>query len=172
MERKLTNLDDISAFKLIDDEQERLYDLQDECSVSWTNSAGWPVSMPHSYVRVDGKFWIHTTVNRQRVKAFRARPQTCVTVSGIGTEMYGCMVTNKTLATVHDGDRDLVRWLLPLFLRRVGKAADDESLNQQMLLLDTPNRVVIEFDPVESFSYNSQALRKAIGENGYDRWQQ
>lgn len=167
---EMQNLEDLSPYKLSADEQEKLFELQDECTISWTNKAGWPVSMPHSFVRSDGKFWVHATTNRKRVQAFRARPQTCVTVSGLGTEMSGCMVTTKTSATVHDGDRDLVRWLLPLFLKRVGKATDEEALNQQLALLDSPGRVVIEFDPVESFTYNSQALRKAIAAQGYNRW--
>lgn len=38
------------------------------------------------------------------------------------------MVTTKTMAKVHDGDRDLVRWLLPLFLARVGMAADESRI--------------------------------------------
>jgi hypothetical protein len=84
--------------------------------------------------------------------------------------MIGAMITTKTLATVHDGDRDLVRWLLPLFLKRVGMAADDEAFDQQMALLDTPARVVIEFDPVDFFTYNSEALSRAVASSGYDRW--
>lgn len=39
-----------------------------------------------------------------------------------------------------------------------------------MVLLDSPGRVVIEFHPVESSTYNSQALRKAVAAQGYNRW--
>ncbi|PXW32660.1 pyridoxamine 5'-phosphate oxidase family protein [Nocardia sp. 348MFTsu5.1] len=170
MTEKLDNLEDLSAFKLTADEREKLFELQDECTVSWTNKDGWPVSMPHSFVRSEGKFWVHTASNRKRVQALRARPQSCITVSSLGTEMIGAMITTKTLATVHDGDRDLVRWLLPLFLKRVGMAADDEAFDQQMALLDTPARVVIEFDPVDFFTYNSEALSRAVASSGYDRW--
>ncbi|WP_148302153.1 hypothetical protein [Tomitella biformata] len=170
MEEKMQNLEDLSAFKYSEAERERLFELQDECTVSWTNKAGWPVSMPHSFVWSEGKFWVHTTTNRLRVRALRARPQSCIVVSALGTELNAGMVTAKTMATVHDGDRDLVRWLLPLFLKRVGKGADEEAMKQQMTLLDTPARVVLEFDPVDFFSYNSQALRKSISSNGYDKW--
>jgi hypothetical protein len=48
------------------------------------------------------------------------------------------MVTAKTRATVHHGDRDLVRWLLPLFFDRVGMGPDAESRAQLMELFDTP----------------------------------
>ncbi|MEV2218311.1 hypothetical protein AB0E01_00345 [Nocardia vinacea] len=170
MEKRLDNLEDLSAFKLSDDDRERLFELQNECTVCWTNKDGWPVGMPHSFVWSDGKFWVHTTTNRKRVRALRARPQSCIVVSSLGTEMIGAMVTTKTMAKVHDGDRDLVRWLLPLFLARVGMAADEESLRQQTELLDTPGRVVIEFDPVDSFTYDSRALSQAVAASGYDRW--
>ncbi len=170
MAKRIDNLEDLSAFKLSEDDREKLFDLQHECTVSWTNKDGWPVSMPHSFVRSEGKFWVHTTTNRKRVQALRARPESCVVVSSLGTEMTGAMVTSKTMATVHDGDRDLVRWLLPLFLKRVGMGADEEATNQQLSLLDTPNRVVVEFDPVQVFTYNSQALRQAVASSGYDRW--
>lgn len=166
----MQNLEDLSAFKLTDDERAVLFESQNECTVCWTNKAGWPVGMPHSFVWSDGKFWVHTTTNRKRVSALRARPQSGIVVSSLGTEMVGAMVSTKTMATVHDGDRDLVRWLLPLFLRRVGMASDEESMRQQMELLDTPGRVVLEFDPIESFTYNSQALSKAVASSGFDHW--
>lgn len=170
MDKKIDNLEDLSAYKLSEADRERLFELQDECTVSWTNKDGWPVTMPHSFVRSEGKFWVHTTTNRARVKALRARPQSCITVSSLGTEMVGAMITTKTLATVHDGDRELVKWLLPLFLKRVGMGADEEAMNQQLALLDTPGRVVIEFDPVDFFTYNSQALTEAVTADGHDRW--
>lgn len=171
MDEKIENLDDVSAFKLSEAEVEQLFEAQDECTVCWTNKAGWPVAMPHSFVRSDGKFWIHTSSIRPRVSALRARPESCIVVSSIGTETgSGAMVSTKTMATVHDGDRDLVRWLLPLFLKRVGMGADEEAMNQQLALLDTPARVVIEFDPVEHFTYNSHALSRAVESSGFDRW--
>ncbi|WP_194829805.1 hypothetical protein [Nocardia sp. XZ_19_231] len=170
MGKKLDNLEDLSAFKLSDADRESLFEFQNECTVCWTNKEGWPVGMPHSFVWSGGKFWVHTTTNRKRVRALRARPQSCVVVSSLGTEMMGAMVTTKTLATVHDGDRDLVRWLLPLFLERVGMASDEEAFRQQMQLLDTPARVVIEFEPVDFFTYDSRALSESVASSGYNRW--
>ena len=80
------------------------------------------------------------------------------------------MVTAKTMATVHHGDRDLVRWLLPLFFDRVGMASDEEARRQLMELFDTPARVVIEFDPVEFFTYSTYELGRAVVSSGFDRW--
>lgn len=91
MEKRIDNLEDLSAFKLSDDDRERLFESQNECTVCWTNKDGWPVGMPHSFVWSDGKFWVHTTTNRKRVRALRARPQSCVVVSSLGTEIMGAM---------------------------------------------------------------------------------
>lgn len=167
---KIKNLDDVSAFTLSLEERERLFEIQNECTVCWTNRDGWPVAMPHSFVWDSGRFWVHTSTSRKRVQALRDRPESCVVVSSLGTDTNGAMVTAKTRATVHDGDRDRVQWLLPLFLQRVGMAADDEAFRQQMQLLDTPARVVIEFEPVDVFTYNSQKLREAVVASGFDNW--
>lgn len=170
MTQRVRNLEDVSAYKLSEADRERLFELTDECMVCWTNKSGWPVAMPHSFVWSDGKFWVHTTTKRQRVKALTARPQSCIAVSSKGTEMSGAMVTAKTMATVHHGDRDLVRWLLPLFFDRVNMGPDAESRAQLMGLFDTPARVVIEFTPVDMFTYSSSELGKAVVSSGFDTW--
>jgi hypothetical protein len=107
----LRDLEDVSGFKLSEQNRERLFQLANECIVCWTNKSGWPVGMPHTFVWSDGKFWVHTTTKRVRVKGLTARPESSIVVTSNGTEMSGAMVTAKTHATVHHGDRDLVRWL-------------------------------------------------------------
>lgn len=170
MTQPLRNLDDVSSFKLSEQDRERLFELTHECIVCWTNSSGWPVGMPHSFVWSGGKFWVHTTTKRQRVKALTRRPESCVVVTSKGTEMNGAMVTAKTYATVHHGDRDLVRWLLPLFFDRTGLGPDAETRAEVMTLFDTPARVVIEFTPVEFLTYSSAALGRAVLASGFGQW--
>src|ERR1700761_9501055 len=115
MTQPLRDLADVSAFKLSEAGRERLFEETNECIVCWTNSSGRPLGMPHSFVWADDKFWVHTTTKRARVKALPARPDGSVVVTSKGTSLPGAMVTAKTRAIVHYGDRDLVRWLLPLF---------------------------------------------------------
>lgn len=170
MTQPLRDLDDVSAFKLSEAGRERLFELTNECIVCWTNKSGWPVGMPHSFVWSGGKFWVHTTTKRPRVKALTARPESCVVVTSKGTEMPGAMVTAKTHATVHHGDRELVRWLLPLFFDRTGLGPDPQSRAQLMELFDTPARVVIEFTPVEFITYSSAELDDAVLSSGFDQW--
>jgi len=177
MTQPIRDLDDVSAFKLSEQGRERLFELTNECIVCWTNSRGQPLGMPHSFVWSDGKFWVHTTSKRARVKALTARPDSCIVVTSKGTGIPGAMVTAKTNAIVHHGDGDLVRWLLPLFFDRTGLgldpdtgAPDPAARAQLMTLFDTPARVVIEFDPVEFITYSSAELDDAMESSGIDAW--
>jgi hypothetical protein len=64
-----------------------------------------------------------------------------------------------------------VRWLLPLFFDRTGLGPDPESRAQLMELFDTPARVVIEFTPVDFFTYSSAELDDAMASSGIDGWE-
>jgi hypothetical protein len=170
MTKPLRDLDDVSSFNLSEEGRERLYASTSECIVCWTNSSGEPVGMPHSFVWSEGKFWVHTTTNRPRVKALTTRPESCIVITSRGTDLPGSMVSAKTRATVHHGDRDLVRWLLPLFFDRTGLGPDPESRAQLMTLFDTPARVVIEFTPTRFISWTSEEMDDAIVSGGTDGW--
>lgn len=171
MTQQVRDLDDVSGYKVSDEDRERLFTLTSECIVMWTNRSGWPLGMPHTFVWHDGRFWVHTTTQRARVKALSARRDSSVVVTSKGTDMHGTMVLAKTHATVHHGDRELVRWLLPLFFDRVGMGPDRESRTQLMDLFDTPARVVIEFTPIEFITYSSSELDKAVVGSGFDGWE-
>jgi hypothetical protein len=171
MAEKIQNLEDVSFAKLTDEERERLFAGQPLCVVNWTTRDGFPMGMPHDYVWDQGKFWVHTTTKRKRVKALTDRPQSCIVVdSGHKPGLPGGMVSAKTMATVHHGDRDLVRWLLPLFFDRVGWTDDQAVRDQMMELFDTPARVVISFDPIEMFTWSSQQTTNALNNSGFDKW--
>jgi hypothetical protein len=47
---------------------------------------------------------------------------------------------------------------------------DAESRAQLMELFDTPARVVIEFSPVEVFTYSAVEMDDAIRSSGFDLW--
>lgn len=165
------DLEDVSSFTLSDEAREELFARQHQCTVNWTTRAGFPMGMPHSFVWSGGKFWVHTTTNRKRVKSLTDRPQSCVVVSSIGTALPSGMASAKTHATVHHGDRELVRWLLPLFWDRTGMAPrDDHAAEQLWALFDTPARVVLEFDPIDIFTWSSVETTAALQAGGFDTW--
>jgi hypothetical protein len=172
MTRKIQNLEDVSFAKLTDEERERLFAGQRICTVNWTTREGFPMGMPHDYLWDQGKFWVGTTTKRKRVRALTERPQSCIVVdSADKPDLPVGMVSAKTMATVHHGDRDLVTWFLPLFFDRVGWTHDEATRTQLMELFDTPARVVISFDPIEMFSWSSQETTNALDESGFDKWQ-
>ena len=168
---QISNLEDVSAFKFSDEEREQLFAGQPVCTVNWTTREGFPMGMPHDYVWDGGKFWVHTTTKRKRVRALTDRPQSCIVIdSAHKPGLPGGMVSAKTMATVHHGDRDLVKWLLPLFFDRVGWTHDDATRAQMMELFDTPARVVLSFDPIEMFSWSSEKMNQALNSSGFDKW--
>jgi hypothetical protein len=171
MTNQIGNLEDVSKFNLSAEEIEQLFAGQPICTVNWTTREGFPMGMPHDYVWDSGKFWVHTTTLRKRVRALTDRPQSCIVVdSAHKPGLPGGMVSAKTMATVHHGDRDLVKWLLPLFFDRVGWTHDEATRSQMMELFDTPARVVLEFDPIEMFSWSSEKTTQALNSSGFDKW--
>ena len=109
MAEEISNLEDVSDFKFTDAEREQLFAGQPVFTVNWTTRQGFPMGMPHDYVWDDGKFWVHTTTKRKRVRALTDRPQSCIVIDSAHKPGVPVgMVSAKTMATVHHGDRDLV----------------------------------------------------------------
>lgn len=160
------DLEDVSEYVLDEASRERLFALQNECIVCWSTQDGWPMGMPHNFVWAGRRFWVTTTSQRKRVTALRRHPESCVVVSGKGTEMgANRMVAAKTRAVVHD-DRATLEWFLPLFLRRrVTPPQDDDDFARQHALFDTLRRVVVEFDPVRFLSFDGAALHRALADD-------
>ncbi|MDG2112191.1 MAG: hypothetical protein P8N02_06210 [Actinomycetota bacterium] len=104
MAGKKQNYDDGSVYPLSNEMRDLLFDLQTECSLSWSTTDGWPVGVMHRYVFADDTFWITTMSHRKRVLALRKRPKSCVIVSGenVRDGWRDFTVTAKTLCTVHD----------------------------------------------------------------------
>ena len=75
---------DVTDLGVDADKRDRLYEAQTECAVVWTNAAGWPVGVLHRFVWHEDRFWVTCAVQRKRVAALRARPQSSVIVSSEG----------------------------------------------------------------------------------------
>jgi len=149
-------LDTVSQFTLSEEEIERLYAEQNECTVCWTTKDGWPMGMTHNYLWAKGSIWVNSNDSRKRVRALRDRPQSCIVISSNGSSCdYGGMVSMKTLATIHH-DREMLEWFLPLWLDRVHAPQDWIDLYL------TPHRVVIEFKPVKIMSFHGNRSVAAI----------
>ncbi len=161
----MASLEEVSQYPLDDEQRERLFALQRVCAVCWSTSDGWPVGVTHRYIWARGRIWVTTSGQRQRVKALRKRPQSCVIISGDGTEMGpDRTITIKTTCTIHD-DRETLEWFYDEFSKAV---QPDNPAGQQALpeMLDTPRRVVLELEPVTFISYDGAKLGHAIADEG------
>jgi general stress protein 26 len=161
----MANLEEVSDYTLEDTDRERLFALQRVCSVCWTTNDGWPVGVTHRYIFERGRIWVTTSSQRHRVHALRRRPQSCVIISGDGTELGpDRTITLKTTCTVHD-DSETLEWFYQAFSKALHP---DNGAAQQGLaaMLDTPRRVVLELTPVKIISYDGMKLTEAIAREG------
>jgi general stress protein 26 len=163
----MASLEEVAEYSLDDEQREQLFALQRVCAVCWSTSDGWPVGVTHRYIWGRGRIWVTTSSQRKRVTALRNRPQSCVIISGDGTELGpDRTVTIKTMCTIHD-DRETLEWFYGEFARAV---VPDSEAGQQALItmLDSPRRVVLELEPVKYISYDGAKLTHAIAEEGLD----
>ena len=152
------NLENTKAFPLSDDLREKLLESAEECTMSWSTSEGWPMAISHIFLWHDGRIWTSTSGLKLRVKALRKRPLSCIVVSGAGNEVgQERSISIKTRVTVHD-DRATKDWFYPAIAAK--ENPDNPDMAKAFVgLLDSPNRVVIEHEPVKFISYDGIAMR-------------
>ena len=153
--------EDLERYPVDPDKRERMFAEQLECAVAWTTSEGWPVGVIHWFVWRDGRFWVTSMTVRKRVAALRARPESCVIVTSVGTSLgVAQSVTAKTRATVHD-DLETKKW----FFRALADRAYPDSPEYREFfhrMLHESLRVVIELEPVQWISYDATKMHAAI----------
>lgn len=161
----MASLEEVSQYPLDDDQREQLFALQRVCAVCWTTNDGWPVGVTHRYIWERGRIWVTTSSQRHRVKALRKRPESCVIISGDGTELGpDRTLTLKTRCTIHD-DRETLEWFYSAFARALHPL--NEAAQRGLIgMFDTPRRVVLELEPVKAISYDGLKLSHAIVEEG------
>ncbi|GAB4672393.1 hypothetical protein MOKP101_49440 [Mycobacterium avium subsp. hominissuis] len=72
---------DFAAFRPTDDERMQLLAAQNECTVSWLNSDGWPVSAFLTYVFERDAFWVTSFRDRPGIDCLIGDPRSTVAVS-------------------------------------------------------------------------------------------
>ncbi len=152
------NLENTKDFALSDALREQLLVSAQECTMSWSTSEGWPMSMCHIFLWHEGRIWISTSGHKKRVHALRKRPMSCIVVSGIGNLIgHERSVAIKTRVKFHD-DRATKDWFYPAI------AAKENPDNPEMAkafegLLNSANRVILEHEPIKFISYDGIAMR-------------
>ena len=150
------NLEDLVSCALTPEREQELLDAQRECVFSWTNKKGEAVGVIVSYLNHDGKIWMTCAEKRARVSAIRRFPRASVCITSSGTKLgTGKTVTYKGDCIVHK-DREVLDWFFYAFAS--DRRKDPEGVQAYIDHLDSPGRVVIEFVPDWTLSFDSEVL--------------
>jgi hypothetical protein len=162
-----TNYDDVKQYRLDPEREQELVNIAGECVFCWANKAGHPIGVVTAYVPVKGKIWMTATRERVRIKAINRDGRSSVVMSSKGTAMGGGKtVTYKGHTVIHD-DTETKLWMYNLLAMGMGVSQDDgneftSGLNPELFVrfLDTPERIVLEFTPEMSISFDGDKMAK------------
>lgn len=123
----------------------------------WTNKAGEAFGVTMSYLPKDGKLWLTCARARARVPALNRFPRASICITSTGSSMgTGKTVTYKGSCVIHDEGREVKDWFYPEFSRWLRPEEDKAAIFEKFL--DSPDRVVIEFVPDYTLSFNSELM--------------
>lgn len=151
------NYEDLTECGLADELEDELIHTQRECTFMWTNKAGEAFGVIMSFLPKDGKLWLTCAERRARVPALRRFPRASVCVNSTGTSMgTGKTVTYKGTCTIHSG-RDVKDWFYPEFSDHL-RPDDELAARTFEKFLDSPERIIIEFEPDYKLSFDSTLM--------------
>lgn len=148
--------EDLTECGLSDELEQQLLQVQNECTFMWTNKAGEAFGVIMSFIPKDGRLWLTCARARARVPALKRFPRASICITSTGTDMgTGKTVTYKGECVIHEG-RDVKDWFYPEFSRWLRPAEEQAVVFQKFL--DSPDRVVIEFIPDYTLSFDSKLM--------------
>jgi general stress protein 26 len=148
--------EDLTECSLSPELEAELVDVQRECVFMWTNAAGEAFGVVMSCLPKDGKFWLTAAERRKRISALRRFPRASLCLNSSGTRLGGGKtVTYKGECVIHD-DRETKDWFYPEFARSI--RPDPTAAATFEKFLDSPHRVIIEFTPDYSLSFDSKLM--------------
>jgi hypothetical protein len=156
------NYEDVSAYDLDPDVEERLLLAHNECTFIWSNREGWPVGVIMSYVWRRGRFWLTASGQRARVSAVRRDPRVCIVVTSTGSPMpRDKAITWKGRCTVHD-DPATKAWFYPELAAAL--QPDEGARGAFVEFLDSPRRVILEVEPTQRIGYDGAKMARATAQ--------
>ncbi|MEY4173537.1 MAG: hypothetical protein RI900_702 [Actinomycetota bacterium] len=148
--------EDLTTCALSPELEARLLHLQRECVFMWTNTDGEAFGVVMAVLPKDGRFWLTAAERRKRISAIRRFPRASLCFNSTGTKMGpGKTISYKGTCTVHT-DRDTKEWFYPEFSRWLHR--DEATAAEFQRFLDSPHRVVIEFVPDYSLSFDGELM--------------
>jgi general stress protein 26 len=149
--------EDLTECALTDELERKLVDVQRECVFMWTNKDGEAFGVVMSCLPKDGRFWLTAAERRARISAIRRFPRASLCLNSSGTRMGGGKtVTYKGSCVVHD-DRATKDWFYPEFARSIRPDNEQAAVAFQKFL-DSPHRVIIEFIPDYTLSFDASLM--------------
>lgn len=161
---KIRNYEDVTVYSLDPERELELRRLQRECTFIWSNKQGEPVGVIMSYLDTpDGKLWLTGSEQRVRFAAIARDPRTCVVITSRGTPMGdNKTITYKGVSVIRDKtDRKLKDWFYPAFAEKVWADRGQAKVKQSIGLLDSPNRVIVEFTPTKKIVFDGDKMAEA-----------
>ncbi len=156
------NYEDVTAYDLDADDEERLLLAHNECTFIWSNREGWPVGVIMSYVWRSGRFWLTASAQRARISAVRRDPRVCIVVTSTGSPLpRNKAITWKGRCTVHD-DRATKDWFYPELAAALQPAEGARAAFVEFL--DSPRRVVLEVEPTQRIGYDGAKMARATSD--------
>lgn len=148
--------EDLTACGLTLELEAELVNTQRECVFMWTNSAGEAFGVVMAYLPKDGKIWMTAAERRARISAIRRFPRASVCINSTGTKLGPSKtVTYKGECKVHS-DRETKDWFYPEFAAYL--RPDPHAAEVFRQFLDSPHRVIIEFTPDYTLSFDGAIL--------------
>jgi general stress protein 26 len=149
--------EDLTECGLTDELEQQLIRTQRECVFMWTNVAGEAFGVVMSYLAKDGKFWLTAAERRARISAIRRFPRASLCINSTGTRMGGGKtVTYKGNCIVRD-DRETKDWFYPDLANSL-RPDNQAAARTFQTFLDSPHRVIIEFVPDYTLSFDASLM--------------
>jgi general stress protein 26 len=151
------NFEDLSAFRVDPETEAAMLDSQTECTFIWRSKAGHPLGVIMSFVFHDDRFWLTASSHRARVAAVREDPRVSIVISSLGSGVEaGKSLMYRGLCTVHD-DEETKHWFYAALAAR--RFPDDDAYRTTFLeKLDSPQRVILEIEHIETISYDGAKM--------------
>ncbi len=148
--------EDLTTCALSPELEAMLLHVQRECVFMWTNTDGEAFGVVMAVLPKDGRFWLTAAERRKRIAAIRRFPRASLCFNSTGTKMGpGKTISYKGSCTVHT-DRETKDWFYPEFSRWLHR--DESAAAEFQKFLDSPHRVVIEFVPDYSLSFDGELM--------------
>lgn len=149
--------EDLTDCALSSELEAALVEVQRECVFMWVNSHNEPFGVVMSYLPKDGKIWLTAAEARKRIPALRRNPRASVCINSSGSSIGGGRtVTYKGSCVIHS-DRQTKDWFYPEFARRM-RPDNERAAAAFVEFLDSPNRVIIEFTPDYTLSFDARLM--------------